>query len=90
MTTLRDVDLLELQTLADELIEDRIVACGAFELAVRRFDAGSPADHDSSAHHLTRFYNVLEQLTNCRKGTKHGLLMKTIAGISGLSPRGST
>lgn len=56
------MDLLELQTLADELIEDRIVACGAYELAVRRFDAGSPADHDSSAHHLTRFYNVVEQM----------------------------
>ena len=56
------MDLLELQTLADELIEDRIVACDAYELAVRRFDAGSPADHDSSAHHLSRFYNVVEQM----------------------------
>ena len=56
------MELLELQTLADELIEDHHVACRAYELAVRRFEAGSPADHDSSAHHLTRFYNVVEQM----------------------------
>lgn len=56
------MELLELQTLADELAEDRLVAVGAFGLAVRRFEEGSPAGYDSSAHHLARFYNVVKQM----------------------------
>ena len=58
------MDLLELQTLADELAEDRVVAVSAFELAARRFEEGSPAGYDSSAHHLARCYNVMPTIWN--------------------------
>ncbi len=56
------MDQLELQTLAAELNADREIAIAAFELAVRRFDDGSPAGFDSAAHHLSRCYNVIEQM----------------------------
>ena len=56
------MEQLELQTLSDEMAADCAIAIGAFGLAVRRFDEGSPAAYDSAAHHLTRFYNVIEQI----------------------------
>ena len=56
------MDLLELQTLADELGEDSAIAATAFGLAARRFEERSPAGYDSSAHHLARCYNVIAQM----------------------------
>ena len=56
------MDLLELQTLADELAEDAAIAARAFALAARRLEERSPAGYDSSAHHLARCYNVIAQM----------------------------
>ena len=56
------MDVLELQTLASELADDVAVAVGALELAERRYAEGTPASFDSGAHHLSRCYNVIEQM----------------------------
>jgi len=56
------VDVLELQTLASELADDAGVAVGALQLAERRYAEGTPASFDSCAHHLSRCYNVIEQM----------------------------
>lgn len=56
------MDVLELQTLASELADDAGVAVGALELAERRYAEGTPASFDSSAYHLSRCYNVIEQM----------------------------
>ena len=56
------MDALELQTLASELADDAAVAVGALQLAERRYAEGTPASFDSCAHHLSRCYNVIEQM----------------------------
>ena len=56
------MDALELQTLASELADDASVAVAAFDLAERRCEEGTPAAYDSAAHHLSRAFNVIEQL----------------------------
>ena len=56
------MDAVEFQTLADELADDSAVAARAFALAAQRFDERSAAAYDSSALHLARFYNVVEQM----------------------------
>ena len=91
------MDLLELQTLADELAEDRVVAVSAFELAARRFEEGSPAGYDSSAHHVARCYNVIEQMAlrvakafenavDDEKGWHTELIRRLSIRISGVRP----
>ena len=91
------MDLLEQQTLADELGEDRVIAVSAFELAARRFEEGSPADYDSSAHHLARCYNVIEQMAlrvakafenavDDEKGWHTELIRRLSIRISGVRP----
>ena len=56
------MDVLELQTLASELVDDAAVAVEALALAERRYAEGTPASFDSCAHHLSRCYNVIEQM----------------------------
>jgi hypothetical protein len=56
------VDALALQTLASELKADVDVVVAAIDLAGRRWAEGTPSGHDSAAHHLSRAYNVIEQL----------------------------
>ena len=56
------MDALELQTLASELADDAEVAVAALALAERRYAEGTPASFDSCAHHLSRCYNVIEQM----------------------------
>lgn len=56
------MDALELQTLASELSADSAVAVAAFDLAGQRATDPSPAALDSAAHHLSRAYNVIEQM----------------------------
>jgi hypothetical protein len=56
------VDDLELQTLASELEADVAVVVAAIDLAGRRFAEGTPSGHDSAAHHVSRAYNVIEQM----------------------------
>ena len=51
-----------MQTLASELADDAAVAVRALELAERRYAERTPASFDSSAHHLSRCYNVIEQM----------------------------
>lgn len=91
------MELLELQTLADELAEDRTVAVSAFDLAVRRFEQGSPEGNDSSAHHVVRFYNVVEQMAlrvakvfenavDDEKGWHTELIRRLSIRISGVRP----
>ena len=56
------MDALDLQTLASELAADVAVAVAAFDLAGQRVVDGTPAGIDSAAHHLSRGYNVVEQM----------------------------
>lgn len=56
------MDAVDLQTLASELTDDATVAVAAFDLAERRYAEGQPAAYDSAAHHLSRGFNVVEQL----------------------------
>lgn len=56
------MDALELQTLTSELADDASLAVAALELAERRYADRTPASFDSSAHHLSRSYNVIEQM----------------------------
>ena len=56
------MDALGLQTLASELAADVAVAVAAFDLAERRVVDGTPAGIDSAAHHVSRGYNVVEQM----------------------------
>ena len=56
------MDALGLQTLASELAADVAVAVAAFDLVERRVVDGTPAGIDSAAHHLSRGYNVVEQM----------------------------
>ena len=56
------MDLLELQTLADEILNDGRVAVQASDLAQIRFNESTPSGYDSCAHHLARFYNIVEQM----------------------------
>jgi hypothetical protein len=56
------VDALALQTLASELEADVAVIVAAIDLAGHRFAEGTPSGHDSAAHHVSRAYNVIEQM----------------------------
>jgi len=56
------VDALELQTVASELAADVAVVVAAIDLADRRRAEGTASGHDSAAHHLSRAYNVIEQM----------------------------
>ena len=56
------MDALGLQTLASELEADVVVVVAAIDLAGRRFAEATPSGHDSAAHHLSRAYNVIEQM----------------------------
>jgi hypothetical protein len=56
------VDAVGLQTLSSELRADAEVAVAAIDLAGERFAEGSDAGHDSAGHHLSRAYNVIEQM----------------------------
>lgn len=56
------MDALELQTLASELGADAAVAVAAIDLAGQRFAEDSASGHDSAGHHLSRAYNVIEQM----------------------------
>jgi hypothetical protein len=56
------VDQLGLITLQQELLADIHVAAHACRLAQERFDEGSDAGLEGCAHHLVRFYNVVEQM----------------------------
>ena len=56
------MDAVALQTLASELAADVDVIVAAIDLASRRCDERSPSGDDSAAHHLSRAYNVIEQM----------------------------
>lgn len=56
------MDAVELQTLASELADDAALALAAMALAEQRHAEGTPAAFDSCAHHLSRGYNVIEQM----------------------------
>jgi hypothetical protein len=56
------MDALALQTLASELNADVAVVVAAIDLAGRRCAEGTPSGRDSAAHHLSRAYNVIEQM----------------------------
>lgn len=56
------MDAVDLQTLASELRADVRLAVSAVDLARQRFAEGTPAARDSAAHHVSRSYNVIEQL----------------------------
>lgn len=79
------MDQLELQTLTDEIAADCAIAAGAFELAASRFDEGSPAVYDSAGHHLTRFYNVIEQMCLHSCSSTHDASRRLCQGLRGRS-----
>ncbi|MBI4475902.1 MAG: hypothetical protein HY654_01945 [Acidobacteria bacterium] len=91
------MDLLELQTLTDEMQDDQLVASRAYEVALRRFAESSPAGYDSAAFHLARFYNVVEQMAlrvakifenaiDDEKGWHTELIRRLSIRISGVRP----
>lgn len=56
------MDRLGLVTLKDELLQDCVVAEKAVCLAELRFQEGTDSGTEGCAHHLVRFYNVVEQM----------------------------
>jgi hypothetical protein len=56
------MDHIGLITLREELREDCRVAAEAFRLAQTRFTAGTDAALEGCAHHVVRFYNIIEQM----------------------------
>ena len=56
------MDELGLTTLRDELVADCRVAEGAWGTAQKRFGEQTDAGLEGCAHHLARFYNVVEQM----------------------------
>lgn len=56
------MDAIGLRTLASELRADVGVASAAIQLARARFAEGSASGADSAGHHLSRAYNVIEQM----------------------------
>lgn len=56
------MDDIALLTLSRELEKDGEVAAAAFALAVQRLDENSPSGLEGCAHHLARFFNVIEQI----------------------------
>jgi hypothetical protein len=55
------MDQLGLMTLRDELRQDCRVASEAAHLAQKRFEEQTEAGLEACAHHLMRFYNVVER-----------------------------
>jgi hypothetical protein len=56
------MDRLGLVTLKDELVQDCVVAEKAVCLAELRFQEGTDSGMEGCAHHLVRFYNIVEQM----------------------------
>jgi len=92
------VDRLELRTLTSELNDDVRIATGALRLAQERQREGSAASLDSAAHHLSRFYNIVEQMglrvtkafensVDDEKGCHTELIRRLTIGIPGVRPR---
>lgn len=91
------MDALELQTLASELEADAGVAVAAIDVAAQRFAEGSPSGHDSAAHHVSRAYNVIEQMAlrvakafensvDDERGWHTELIRRLSIGINGVRP----
>ena len=91
------MDRLELQTLHDEMRDDCRVAADALDKALARFERADVAGYEACAHHLCRFYNVIEQM--CLRVAKafdnsiddekrwHGALLNRLAiPIAGVRP----
>ena len=66
------MDAIALRTLASELRADAAVAVAAIDLAHARFAEGSPSGVDSAGHHLSRAYNVIEQMALRVAKAPHG------------------
>jgi hypothetical protein len=56
------MDKLELRTLREEMLNDCRVALAAYKKATSRFERNDEVGHEACAHHLSRMYNVLEQM----------------------------
>jgi hypothetical protein len=56
------MDELKLATLRDELLADCRVAHDAWQTAEARFQEGTSAALEGCGHHLSRLYNVIEQM----------------------------
>lgn len=91
------MDRIELRTLADEITKDAEVARAAQQNAETRFRDKTEASYESCAFHLTRFYNVIEQMAlrvakafeNCiddEKGWHTGLIRRLSIRIQGVRP----
>ena len=58
----RDVDELTLAVLKAEVAEDCRILCETAALARSRFGGGGDSELEACAYHLSRLYNVIEQL----------------------------
>ena len=56
------MDDIGLTTLARELQKDGEVAADAFRLAEQRLNESTPSGWEGCAHHLARFFNIIEQM----------------------------
>lgn len=56
------MDAVDLQTLASELRADVDIAVSAITVAAERFAERTPSGFDSAGHHISRAYNVIEQM----------------------------
>jgi hypothetical protein len=91
------MDRIELQTLADEIGRDVEVAGDALRTAEERFADRTPMALESCAFHLTRCYNVIEQMAlrvakafensiDDEKGWHTGLIRRLSIRIQGVRP----
>ena len=91
------MDRVELQTLADEIRQDVVVARTALQTAEARFRERSTIACESCAFHLTRCYNVIEQTAlrvakafensiDDEKGWHTGLIRRLSLRIQGIRP----
>jgi hypothetical protein len=91
------VDDIALATLWDELRSDCVVAADALATAAERIREMTPAALDSCAHHLSRLFNVIEQMSlriakafenniDDEKGWHVELIRRMTIAISGVRP----
>ena len=91
------MDHVELRILADELYADTAVALAAEREAAARFSDRQRVSDESCAFHLTRLYNVVEQMAlrvakafennvDDEKGWHIGLIRRLSIRIQGIRP----
>ena len=91
------MDDIGLETLWKEMKTDCEVAASAFATATARFGEATPSGIEGCAHHLTRLFNIVEQMSlriakafenniDDEKGWHADLIRRMTISISGVRP----